>query len=169
MSNLTVNDGTPQIIADAMSAVQDRSLPVEDRAALYGVLHQIQLRINRAIKAAKPDILEHVRENGPLGPVSATSTPKDVRWPCNDEGNWADAGVQDAMLELAEDSTTRPFIRHIPEHFEIVPAAIVAAMSMGDPAARRLYTELKNRKWRSEEGDRTYTLAVKEAPVRKAA
>lgn len=104
MSNLTargahVDIDVLPVIADAMEAVQDRALAIEDRAALYGVLHQVQLRINRALRAAKDDLIVYLESTGlrELGPLSTKATAIDVKWPANDEANWADATVQEAM------------------------------------------------------------------------
>ncbi len=154
-------DGTPQVIADAMEAVQDRSLPIEDRAAVYSVLHQIQLRINRALKAAKDDIVIAV-DDAPdkrLGPLSIRATAIDAKWPCNDEENWTDATVQDAMAMLHK--IAPDYIRHVPEHYEIRTAELGRGVYDADPVARELHAECKRRGWRTEEG-RRLSLAVRE-------
>ncbi len=158
----TLSASTPPIIADAIAAVQDRSLPIEDRAALYGVLHQIQLRVNRALRAAKDDIIVHLESTGlrELGPLSVKATAIDVAWPCNDEANWSDATVQDAMAMLAR--IAPDYIREVPFHYEIRTAELGAGVANNDPVARELHREIKVRGWRTEAG-RRLSLAVREA------
>jgi hypothetical protein len=157
-----MRQGMPPIISEAMEAVADSALAVEDRAAVYAVLHQIQLRINRALRAAKDDLIVHMESNGlrEMGPLSVKATAIDVAWPCNDEGNWADAQVQEAMELYAK--VAPEYFRHVPEHWEVRTAALGAGVAEGDPVAKRLHAEMKEHKWRTEAG-RRLSLAVREA------
>jgi hypothetical protein len=161
---------TPQIIADAMEVLTDPATSRDDKAALYGVLHQIQLRINRVLRSAKDDLIVGMERDGvkELGPLSIKSTAIDVAWPCNAEDNWADIEVQDAMAMLVK--IAPDYIRHVPEHYEIRTAELGAGIAAGDPVARELHNECKRRGWRTEEG-RRLSLAVREvkAPRKEAA
>ena len=164
------SDGTPQVIADAMEAVGDTSLPIEDRAAVYGVLHQIQLRINRAIREAKKNgLAEDLVRDFPdgVGPVYIAWEAIDVRYPCNTSDNWQDDGVQEAMAAIRSNPETRDYIRSIPAHLEIDPIALGEAVHMGSAVARALYDEIRDKGWRTEAGRRA-AIKVRE-PRRKAA
>ncbi len=164
----TLSASTPPIIADAMAAVQDRSLPIEDRAALWAVLWKLQIMANRALRAAKDDIIVHLESNGlrELGPLSVKATAIDVAWPCNDEANWTDETIQDAMAMLAR--IAPDYIREVPFHYEIRTAELGAGMANNDPVARELHREIKVRGWRKEAG-RRLSLAVREVKAPKAA
>jgi hypothetical protein len=159
-----------QIIERALDVVGNRLVTPEDRGAAYALLHQIQLRINRALRKAKDDLIIHLESNHlrSMGPLSVKATAIDVAYPCNDEGNWADATIQEeleAYHRLAPD-----FIRKVPEHYEIRTAELGAGVHAGDPVARQLHAVAKERGWRTEEG-RRLSLAVAEAkpPKEKAA
>ena len=155
------SDGTPQIIADAMDALQNPETPIEDKAAIYGVLHQMQLRMNRALRSAKDDLIVHMEANGirEFGPLSVKTSAIDVKWPCNDEGNWGDSTVQEAMAVYAK--VAPDYFRHVPDHWEVRTAELGAGIAAGDPVAKRLHVELKEHGWRTEEG-RRLSLAVRE-------
>lgn len=146
----------------ALEALGDKALTVDDRAAAYGVLHQVQLRINRALKAVRDELILHMERNKlkALGPLTVKSTAIDVCWPCNDPDNWADATVQDTLRDVVRPITPE-FVRYVPQHYEINTTALGEAVHMGDPAALQLHQELKARGWRTEEG-RRLSLAVKE-------
>lgn len=154
-------DGMPQIISDAMAGVADRDIPIEDRAALYAVLHQVQLRINRALKLAKDDLIVHLESNGlrDFGPLSIKATAIDVAWPANSPENHADATIQEAMETYA--AIAPDYFTHVPDHWELRTAALGAGVAAGDPVAMRLHREAKEHGWRTEEG-RRLSLAVKE-------
>lgn len=158
----------PAVITDAMSVLQDREASIENRGAMYALLHQIQLRINRALKTAKDDLIVHLETSGTreMGPLSVKATAIDVKWPANDESNWGDAQVQDAMAEYAK--VAPDYFRHVPEHWEVRTAELGAGVAAGDPLARRLHNEMKAHGWRTEEG-RRLSLAVREVTPRKAA
>ena len=160
---MTLAERQSPTIDTALEALGDARLTIEDRAAAYGVIHQVQLRLNRALKAIKEDLIQHMVRNDlrSMGPLSIKRTPFDVAWPCNSEGNWGDAGVQDAMAALY-DSPARPFIRRIPAHYEIATAELGAAVHLGNPDAIDLHRALKERGWRTEEGKRL-SLEVREA------
>jgi hypothetical protein len=158
---------TPKVIAEAMEGVQDRSLSIDDRAAFYAILHQIQLRINRALRPAKDDLIAHLEAHGgELGPLSLKSTAVDVVYECNLEENWDDVTIQDAMAMLKR--IAPDYIRHVPEHYEIRTAELGKGIAAGDPVARELHAEMNRRRWRTTGGRRT-SLSVREAPVRKEA
>jgi hypothetical protein len=166
----------PKVISDAMADVANPDVPFEDRAALYALLYEIKRRIDRSLgtyvrkgPSAKSELTEHlVREGGELGPLFITWDAFDVEWPVNDEGNWGDAGTQE---QLAVYSLIAPeYVKHVPDHFEIDTAALGEAVHMGDPVARRLHAECKDRKWRTE-GGRRAALKVREVrqPKKEAA
>jgi hypothetical protein len=144
-----------------LEVVGSRDLTIEDRAASYAVLHQIQLRINRALKAAKDDIIIHIDGNHlkSLGPLSVKATAIDAAYPVNNEGNWGDAGVQEELEAFAK--IAPDFIRKVPEHYEIRTFELGQAVHAGDPLARQLWKECNARGWRTEEG-RRLSLAVRE-------
>lgn len=152
----------PGSLDTALEALDDTALTVDDRAAAYGVLHQVQLRINRALRKVRDELILHMERNDlkALGPLTVKSTAIDVRWPCNDEANWTDATVQDTLRDLIR-PVTPEFVRHVPEHYEIRTAELGEAVHLGDPAALQLHRELKDRGWRTEVG-RRLSLAVKE-------
>jgi hypothetical protein len=150
-------------IDTALEALTDTRLTIEDRAGAYAVIHQVQLRLNRALRKVKDELIVHMKSNDlkALGPLSIKSTPFDVEWPCNAEGNWGDADVQDTfhnvLLQIAPE-----FIRKVPAHYEIRTAELGKAVHAGDPLALALHRELKARNWRTE-GGRRLSIEVKEA------
>lgn len=172
MTDITVikGDGTPQVIADAMDGVSNPEFPVEDRAGMYAVLYNIQLRINRALREAKKQgLAEEIVRDYPdgVGPVYIKWDAYDVAYPCNSAENWEDAGVQDAMEAIKANPETSDYIRAIPAHLEIDPLALGEAVHMGSAVARALYQEIRDKGWRTE-GGRRASLKVRE-PRRKAA
>lgn len=173
MSDLTTRD-MPQVIADALSAVADPSLPLEDRAGIYAVLRSIRLKIDRAIRPVGPEIQQAMAEAGAesWGPIKLSWKPVDARYVCNDPDNWGDDSVQDVLGVWNADTRYRtpegePWVREIPRHFEVDTKALGAALAANDPAARELYGLIREYRFRTEEG-RAATLTVAE-PRRKAA
>lgn len=157
-----------QSVASTLEALTDRSLTIEDRAAMYGLLQQVSLRIGRGLRSVKDEIIVYMESNGlrDLGPLSIKATAIDVRWPCNAEDNWGDAEVQYAMAQLRAEAPE--YVRHVPEHYEVNTAALGAGVAAGDPLARRIHRELKDKKWRTEAG-RSLSLAVREAKPKERA
>jgi len=156
-------------LESAMTKVSDTAITVEDRAALYSLLYTIQLRINRALRAAKDDLIIAIEQAGlkELGPLSIKATAIDVAWPCNAPENWADDTIQGAMKTYAK--VAPEYFRHVPEHWELRTAELGAGVAADDPVAKRLHREVKDKGWRTEEG-RRLSLAVREAvPPKKAA
>lgn len=151
-----------------LAAIEDTELAVEDRAASYAVLHQIQLRINRVLRKVKDELIVYIESNDlkALGPLSVKASSIDPRYPVNDEGNWGDAGVQEELEQLAK--IAPDFIRRVPEHYEIRTTELGSAVHAGDPVAIQLWTMCKERRWRIDEGKRL-SLAVAEAKVKVAA
>ncbi|MBA3405707.1 MAG: hypothetical protein H0U13_13675 [Gemmatimonadaceae bacterium] len=170
MSNVTVlkGDGTPQVIADAMAAVSDPSVSVDDRAALYGFLYELQRRVNRALgirqrgATAQRELAEHIVRHGELGPLYVTWRAMDVKYPCNAADNWTDAGVQDGMAAIKGSRDTSGYVRAIPAHLEIDVLALGEAVHNGSPIAKALYDEIRDKGWRTEAG-REAVLKVHEA------
>jgi LmbE family N-acetylglucosaminyl deacetylase len=162
---MTLTKPTPAAIDTALEALTDTRLTVDDRAAAYGVIHQVQLRLNRALRKVKDELIEHMERNHlkALGPLSIKSTAIDVAWPCNDEGNWMDATIQGALMDVYA-RLTPEFVKHIPDHYEIDTRALGEAVHLGDPAAQQLHQELKDRHWRTEVG-RRLSLNVREVKV----
>lgn len=157
----------PTAFDEAITLLTDRSTPIEDRFALYAALWAVQIKANRGMRTAKDDLIVHLESSGlrELGPLSIKATAIDVAWPCNDEGNWSDTNVQEAMELYAK--VAPEYFRHVPEHYEVRTARLGAGVAEGDPVAKRLHRELKDKGWRSEAG-RRLSLAVREAPVVKA-
>ena len=155
------NIATPKV-AELMDELANPEATVDDRAAAYSVLHQVQLRINRALRAAKDDLIVYMESNGlrDMGPLSVKATAIDVKWPANDEGNWGDSSVQEAMEQYAK--VAPEYFRHVPDHWEIDSAALGAGVAEGDPVAQQLHRECKEKGWRTEVG-RRLSLAVREA------
>jgi hypothetical protein len=147
----------------ALDALSDATLTIEDRIAAYAVVHQVQLRLNRALRKVKDEIIVYLGSNDlrSLGPVSIKSTAFDVEWPCNAEGNWTDLTVQDTLREVLLPIAPE-FIRKVPEHLEIRTKELGEAVHAGDPLALQVHRELSNRGWRTE-GGRRLSLEVKEA------
>lgn len=161
MTTELLNIATPKV-GELMDELANPAATIDDRAAAYAVLHQVQLRINRALRAAKDELIVHMESNGlrDMGPLSVKATALDVRWPANDEGNWADSTVQEAMETYAK--IAPDYFRHVPDHWEVRTAELGAGVASGDPVAIQLHREMKAQGWRTEEG-RRLSLAVKEA------
>jgi hypothetical protein len=150
-------------IDTALEALTDTRLTIEDRAGAYAVLHQVQLRLNRALRKARDELIAYIEGNGlkALGPLSVKRTAIGVEWPCNAEANWQDATVQDTFRDVLLPIAPE-FIRKVPAHYEIRTAELGKAVHAGDPLALQLHRELKARNWRTEAG-RRLSLEVKEA------
>ncbi len=146
----------------SMDAVGDRSLSAESRGAVWAVLHQVQLRINRALKANRDDLIIHMQANDlrQMGPLSLKATAIDVKWPINDPGNWTDDTAQGWLAAIR--ATAVEYVREVPAHLEIDTKALGAGMAEGDPVAKELHRLLKRSGYRTEDG-RRLSLAVREA------
>jgi hypothetical protein len=171
-----IRDGPPQIIADAMAALRDPETPIQDRAAIYGVLAVMVREMNKAMgtyirsgPTAKSELIAHLTAQGleELGPLYIKWEAFDVAYPCNAAENWTDSGVQDAMAAMRGNPETSDYIRAIPAHLEIDVMALGQAVHDGSATARALFAELKDKGWRTEAGRRA-ALKVRE-PRRKAA
>ena len=160
---MTLAERQSPSIDGALEALTDTRLTIEDRAGAYAVLHQVQLRLNRALRKVKDELIVYMESNGlkALGPLSVRRTAIDVEWPCNAEGNWSDATTQDTFRDVLLPIAPE-FIRQVPAHYEIRTAELGKAVHMGDPLALQLHRELKARGWRTEAGKRL-SLEVKEA------
>ena len=139
-----------------LKVIADRRLPMDDRAGAYALLHQVQLRINRGLRAVRDEVLIHMTRSDlrELGPLSIKASAVGVAWPVNEPGNWVDLGIQDALAELAADRRTSQYVRRIPAHFELDTAALGAGVAEGNPDARRLHAQVKRSGWRVEEARR---------------
>ena len=165
MSDL-VNVSAPKVaeLADELANPEAR---LEDRAAAYAVLQQVRLRIDRALKASRDDLIVGMERSGmkSLGPLSIKSAAVDPRYVCNEPENHEDSGIQDAMAAMRADPRTRPYIRVVPAHLEIDPLLLAADVQLGVQAAIDLYRQLNQKRWRVEQA-RRLSLAVRE-PGRK--
>ena len=161
-------------LASALAAAISPTAPIEDKAAAYAALYTLQLRLNRVLRNAprpgEPSLrevltgyLEAQGEHARLGPLYLKAEDKDVAWPCNEAGNWTDAGVQEAMRDLKADSLTSPYIRHVPEHLEVDTVSLGSDVHAGIAAARALWLECRKRKWRTAEGKTSPRLRVARA------
>jgi hypothetical protein len=157
----TVGSG---VLNEAMDGLVNPAESLDNRVAFYGLLHQVQLRINRVLRQAKKDgLAEEIIRVDPegIGPVKVQWVPFDVEWPANDPDNWTDAQLQE---ELSVYSLIAPdYIRHVPDHFEIATAALGEGVANADPVAHELHRVCKDRKWRREGGRRA---ALKVTEVR---
>lgn len=160
---MTLAERQEPSIDTALDALHDNRLTIEDRAGAYAVLHQVQLRINRALRKVKDDLIVYMKSNDlkALGPLSVKSTPFDVEWPCNAEANWTDATTQDTFRDVLLPIAPE-YIKTIPQHYELDTAALGSAVHMGDPLALQVHREIKARGWRTE-GGRRLSIEVKEA------
>jgi hypothetical protein len=150
-------------IDSALEALSDSRLTTEDKAGAYALLHQVQLRINRALRKVKDDLIIYMESNGlkQLGPLSVKRTAIDVEWPVNAEGNWGDHTTQDAIRTLILPIAPE-LVRHVPEHYELRTAELGAAVHLGDPVALEVWRQAKAHGWRKEAGKRL-SIEVKEA------
>lgn len=150
-------------IDTALEALTDTRLTIEDRAGAYAVIHAVQLRLNRALRKVKDELIVYIESNGlkSLGPLSIKRTAFDIEWPCNSEANWTDSTTQDTFRDVLLPIAPE-YVRVIPAHYELDTAALGAAAHMGDPLALQVHREIKARGWRTEAGKRL-SLEVKEA------
>lgn len=155
-------------VDSAMGVLADRAQTLENRAAAFAVLHQVQLRVNRALKASRDDIVKGMQSGGlrDLGPLSIKSTAVDPRYECNEEGAWEDDLVQDALRELLGDRELRPYVKAIPKHLEVNVERLIEDLRLGVQAAIVLFAELTDRHFRVER-ERRYSLTVREAVAPK--
>jgi hypothetical protein len=154
----------PQTLDTALSLLGNPAAELDDRAAAYAVLQQVRLRVDRALKANRDDLIVGMERQGlkALGPLSIKSTAVDPSYPCNAAENHEDATIQDAMNLLRHNEATRPYIRVVPAHFEIDVPALASDVQLGVQAAIDLYRQLNEKGWRREEA-RRLSLAVREA------
>ena len=154
----------PDALDAAIGAVADPKLPSEQRGAVYAGLRRLKLQIDRALRPVTKEIeLAMVQADArEWGPLRLTWKAIDPKYPCNDPGNWDDAGVQQDLSDWSQSSSYRPFIRRVPAHLEVDTAELGAAVANGDPGARELYGLLNEKRYRTEEG-RAPSLTVKEA------
>lgn len=160
---MTLAERRDPTLDTALEALTDTRLTVDDRAAAYGVLHQVQLRINRALKKVRDELIVYMTTTDlrSVGPLRIKSTPIDVAWPCNMEANWTDATVQDTFRDVLLPIAPE-YIRKIPAHYELDTAALGAAVHLGDPLALQVHREVKARGWRTDQG-RRLSIEVREA------
>jgi hypothetical protein len=162
---------SPSEIEAAIEAVRDTSLRIEDRAALYAVLHQIQLRIRRALgllgrrgmeSTPSSEIISHMEANhlAELGPLRLKVASQDVHYGVNDEGNWTDFTVQDYLRDVVMVMAPE-FVKVVPQHFEIRTKELGEAVHGRDPVALQLWRELNERGLRTVEAKRL-SLEVRE-------
>ncbi len=157
-------------IDNVLGILADREQTLENRADAYAIAQQIRLRVDRVLKANSPDLVNGMKaaDLKELGPLSIKSTAVDPHYPVNDPENWGDAGVQDALEELADTRSLRPYIRVIPRHAEIDVERMVEDIRLGVQAALNLFQILNVNGWRTERS-RRYSLAVREVKVADAA
>jgi hypothetical protein len=163
------------VLNEAMDGVQNPAVPIEDRAAMYGLLYEVKRRIDRALgtyirkgPTAKAELAAHLAtlDGEQLGPLYLGWESFDVTWPANDPENWADYGVQEELALIKQ--IAPDFVRSVPAHLELDTAALGEAVHMGDPVALQIHKQCKERGWRKEGGKRA-VLKVRELPKEKAA
>ncbi|MCA1572510.1 MAG: hypothetical protein LC798_19860 [Chloroflexi bacterium] len=159
-------------IGDVLDILADDSAPIEDWAAAYAIAQQVRLRVDRALKARRDDLIVGMERGGlkSLGPLTVKSAAVDPRYVCNERDNWEDATTQDALAALRRDPATREYVRTIPAHLEVDVDRMTEDMRLGVHGAIHLYRALNDHGWRVER-DRRKSLAVREvrAPKGEAA
>lgn len=150
-------------IGDVLDVLADPKATLDDRAAAYAVAQQVRLRLDRALKASRDDLIDGMERAGlkALGPLSILRTPVDPRYVCNERDNWEDVTTQDALLALQRDRAMREYVRAIPAHLEVDVARMTEDMRLGVSGAIHLYRALNEHGWRIER-DRHKSLAVRE-------
>jgi hypothetical protein len=149
-------------VGDVLDILADDTASLEEWGAAFAIGQQIRLRMDRALKARRDDIIVRMERDGlkALGPLTVKSTAVDPTYPCNERDNWEDATIQDALEALLTDEQTRPYVRRIPHHLEIDVAALAADVQLGVQQAIDLYRQLNEKGWRREEA-RRLSLAVR--------
>jgi hypothetical protein len=160
---MTLAERRDPSIDSALEALTDTRLTIEDRAGAYAVIHQVQLRLNRALRKVKDDLIAYMVTNDlkALGPLSVKKSSIDVEWPVNDEANWGDHMTQDAIRDLILPIAPE-LVRVVPMHYELRTAELGAAVQLGDPVALEVWRQAKAHGWRKEAGKRL-SIEVKEA------
>ena len=150
-------------VHDLMDELANPEAALDDRAAAYAVLQQVRLRIDRALKANRDDIIVGMERQGlkSLGPLTVKSSAVDPSYPCNERDNWEDVTVQEGMLSLYHDPATHAYVREVPAHREIAVDVLAQDVQLGVQTALDLYRELNRKGWRREEA-RRLSLAVRE-------
>jgi hypothetical protein len=157
-------------VGDVLDILADDNAALEDWIAAFAVGQQIRLKVDRALKARRDDIIIAMERSGTkaLGPLSIKSTAVDPSYPVNSPENHEDATVQDALAALRQRRDTRPYVRAVPQHLEIAVDVLAADVQMGVQAAIDLYRALNDKGWRREEA-RRLSLAVREPRKKDAA
>jgi hypothetical protein len=168
VTDLAARNGS--LAADALNLVElvtegmgDVERPLEDRGAFYAIGQQLRLKLDRALKGSRDDLIVGMERAGlkSMGPLTIRSAAVDPSYPCNAPENWDDADVQDTMEALAQDPNTRAYVRLIPAHREIAVDVLAQDVQLGVQAAQLLYRELNRKGWRTEQA-RRLSLAVRE-------
>jgi len=154
----------PDTLDQAIEAMEDRSLDMRDRGVIYAGLRRLKLRIERALRPMTQEIERAMieAEAKTWGPLQLNWRAVDVAYPVNDEGNWGDLTVQDALAVWRKEAWSRPFIREIPAHLEVATAALGTAVHEGDPGAIDLWQKLNDLGLRTQ-GVKVPSLSVKES------
>ena len=150
-------------IGDVLDVLSDDTATLEDWAAAFAIGQQVRLRMDRALKARRDDIIVGMERGGlkSLGPLTVRSSAVDPSYPCNARENWDDTMVQDALNELRHHPDTAPYVRVVPAHFEIDVDRLTEDIRLGAQVAIDLYRELNRKGFRREEA-RRLSLAVRE-------
>jgi hypothetical protein len=143
----------------------DPATPIEDRAAIYGLVARLRRVLHRALTGQRDGLILWLEREGleQFGPLRLKATSVGVAWPCNQPGNWNDADIQAALAELAGQPATSDYVKRIPAHLEMDTTALGADVHAGISAARQLWQEMKARGWRTEEG-KALSLEVADVP-----
>jgi hypothetical protein len=164
MSNLRIRSTEiADRIGDVLDILADDTAPLEDWIAAFAVGQQLRLRMDRALKARRDDIIRVMDQQGlkALGPLSIKSSAVDPRYVCNERDNWEDETTQDALSELKRDPAMREYVRPIPAHLEVDVDRMTEDMRLGVQGAIHLFRALNSHGWRVER-DRRKSLAVRE-------
>ena len=167
MTDLTIRiSEVADRIGDLLDVLADPEASRDDKAAAWAVGHQVQLRINRMLKASRDDLIVSMERDGlkELGPLSIKSSAVDPKYVVNEAENWGDSTLQDALADMKQDAALGKYVRHIPDHLEIDVLALTEDIRLGVDAAIALYRELNRRRWRVEQA-RRLSLAVREVRI----
>jgi DNA-binding transcriptional ArsR family regulator len=162
---VTANDEraatTAAFLDDVLATLADGTLPLKERAGWYAMLRPLRLKIDRALRPMTHEITDAMVSLGARrwGPLKIVMRSKDVKYTCNDLGNWQDGGVQSQLETWREHGAYRPFIRDVPRHYEVDTIALRDAMQQSDPGAFELYQLLNEKGFRTTDGKEP-TLAV---------
>jgi hypothetical protein len=153
-------------VQDALSVLDDASVALAHRANVYYRVRQLRLALDRVLKKVGPTIRTAIvdlqREADPVGyeagrrfragPLRLVWKSIEPRYVCNEPSSHTDPTIQQALFKLRSDPRYAMFVRQVPQHYEVDTSVLGAEIAAGSQNARDLYDQLRDRKWRVEEG-----------------